>query len=337
MGIKRSTKKLVISIILLDLFICICVYAIYGPWAGFRNFWVTTSMTTMNHKYLAHLLYNEETIAKVMSDNTFVELNESTNPGLIYTIPNEESLYSDEYERQILKRDLDAPYKIIDISGANYKGFLIAIYDSSKIKLALSSHFGTRGDKLSKIAKDNDALVAINASGFVDPLGKYGNGGNATGAIVKNGKLIWSNANSFNNSGVIGFTKDNQLVLTKHSMSDALNEYNLRDAIEFGPFLIINGKPAVIKGNGGYGVQPRTAIAQRQDGIVLFLVIDGRRPGYSIGASMDDLIKILTNYKAYNAANLDGGGSTGLYVNDSIYDKPCSGLRSLPDAWIVTK
>ena len=46
-----------------------------------------------------------------------------------------------------------------------------------------------------------------------------------------------------------------------------------RDAIEFGPYLIVNGKRSFIKGNGGWGIAPRSAIGQRKDGIVLFLVI----------------------------------------------------------------
>ncbi len=65
------------------------------------------------------------------------------------------------------------------------------------------------------------------------------------------------------------------MYLGKISTSRAI-EFGIRDAVEFGPFLIVNGKSSFINGNGGYGVHPRTAIAQRKDGIVLFLVIDGR-------------------------------------------------------------
>lgn len=95
------------------------------------------------------------------------------------------------------------------------------------------------------------------------------------------------------------------MYLGKISTSRAI-EFGIRDAVEFGPFLIVNGKSSFINGNGGYGVHPRTAIAQRKDGIVLFLVIDGRSLK-SKGADMNDLVKILLRYHAYNAANLDGG------------------------------
>ena len=53
-----------------------------------------------------------------------------------------------------------------------------------------------------------------------------------------------------------------------------INEKGMKDAVEFGPFLIVNGKPLEIVGDP-WGRSPRVAIAQRKDGVVLFLVIDG--------------------------------------------------------------
>ena len=42
-------------------------------------------------------------------------------------------------------------------------------------------------------------------------------------------------------------------------------DMGIRDAVEFGPFLMINGKRSFVKGNGGWGLAPRTVIAQRRD------------------------------------------------------------------------
>ena len=111
-----------------------------------------------------------------------------------------------------------------------------------------------------------------------------------------------------------------------------------RDAIEFGPYLIVNGKRSFIKGNGGWGIAPRSAIGQRKDGIVLFLVINGRLAS-SIGADMVDLCDIMENYGAYNAANLDGGSSSELVINNEIINTPVAGgkngLRDMSTFWIV--
>ena len=57
------------------------------------------------------------------------------------------------------------------------------------------------------------------------------------------------------------------------------------------------------------GLNPRTAIGQRSDGAMLLLTIDGRQPS-SMGATYEDLIEVMMNYGAVNAANLDGGSST---------------------------
>ena len=104
-------------------------------------------------------------------------------------------------------------------------------------------------------------------------------------------------------------------------------DMGIRDAVTFGPFLIVNGKASFIKGNGGWGQAPRTAIGQRKDGIVLLLVIDGRtltRPG----ADMGDLTEIMQNYGAYNAANLDGGTSSVMVYNNKIINDPVDGSGS---------
>ena len=115
----------------------------------------------------------------------------------------------------------------------------------------------------------------------------------------------------------------------------------IRDAVDFGPFLIVNGKPSFVKGNGGWGDAPRTAIGQREDGIVLLLVIDGRQTG-SIGADMVDLTQVMLDYGAINAANMDGGTSTAMELNGSIISNPRNGAfaaktRPVPNAWIVVR
>ena len=113
---------------------------------------------------------------------------------------------------------------------------------------------------------------------------------------------------------------DNKLSLGKCSVQEA-KSMGIRDAVTFGPFLIVNGKSSAVLGNGGWGSAPRTAIGQRKDGIVLFLVIDGRK-ATKFGADMDDMIRIMENYGAYNAANLDGGTSSVLVVDDVIVNDP---------------
>jgi exopolysaccharide biosynthesis protein len=338
METKKTKKGLIICGIILDTFMCLSLFVLYGPWPTFRNFWITTAMTTMSHQYLAHWFYSNRTIEEVMANNVVIESGEDTDTSLINKDNSNNTTYSDKYEEQILKRDKGNDlYKVINVNGTGYKGFLVAIYDPSRIDLVMTRYLGEVGETIDVLAKNNKALVAINASGFEDP-NEVGNGGRPTGSVIKDGKLIYSSPSPGRSGGVIGFDKNDNLILTKEPMKSALTKYKLRDAVEFGPFLIVNGKPSFIKGNGGWGTAPRTVIGQRADGIVLLLIIDGRRAD-SIGADMVELTRIMTNYKAINAANLDGGASTGLVVKNVVTNKPCglrsNGLRRLPNAWII--
>jgi exopolysaccharide biosynthesis protein len=112
-------------------------------------------------------------------------------------------------------------------------------------------------------------------------------------------------------------------------------ERGVRDAVDFGPTLILNGTPLEVKGFGG-GLNPRTAIGQRADGAILLLVLDGRQPD-SLGATMGDIIDLMLRYKAVNAANLDGGTSTVMYYHGELLNFCCSlyGPRDIPTAVII--
>ena len=162
--------------------------------------------------------------------------------------------------------------------------------------------------------------------------------------IVFQDKIYKSGRHINKGGGLVGFTKDNVLMLTKKTASEAVKD-GMDRAVEFGPFLVVNGKMSDFKGNGGWGIANRTAIGQRQDGIVLFIVIDGRTSS-SVGISMKNLAELFVKYKAYNASNLDGGGSSALYAKRNITDKTgkllntpkgynYSGERFLPNAWMV--
>ena len=296
-------------------------------------------MTTMSHKYLATWFYSDETIQKVLENNKIIEVGEVTDPDLIKFKKYNGSMliFKNKYEKEILTKDKGNDlYKIINVSGKTYQGFLVAIYDPSKVTIATTRYLGTRGEAITDVAARENAVIAMNGGGFYDPDWNS-NGAMPHGTVIQNGQIVSDFQDANMGGGFIGFTKDNKLVLGKMTKEEAL-EMGYRDAIEFGPFLIVNGKSSFIKGNGGWGIAPRTAIGQRKDGIVLFLVINGRLPN-SIGADMVDLTEIMENYGAYNAANLDGGSSTELVVQNKIINTPVAGgtngLRDMPTFWIV--
>ncbi len=329
--LKRFKKKSTYFILFIDICVLICFFLAYGPIGYFRNLFVNTALKTMNHKYYAYVLYSEKTVKKIKDSNYFVKIDESTNTEDVVIDTTEKEDYQSEYDKQILTRDKgNNDYKLINIKVGSADGYLVAIYDPSRVHLIAKEQLGTKyGERVITMCQRYNGLVCINGGGFVDK--GYGSG-IPSGYVVKDGKIIWSNGVN-KKAELISFTYDNKLLLTTDSAENAIKNKNVRDALQFGPFLIVNGKPLEIVGDP-WGKAPRVAIAQRKDGVVLFLVVDGEN--YLFGASLKDMVETLQKYGAYNAANLDGGTSATLIVKNKLTNKPAGGAASTGGRYVIT-
>jgi exopolysaccharide biosynthesis protein len=113
-------------------------------------------------------------------------------------------------------------------------------------------------------------------------------------------------------------------------------ERGIVQAVTFEPYLIQDGQ-GLIAGDGGWGVAPRAGIGQRADGTLIFVVLDGRQPDWSLGATLSDLMNVFFEYEAVNAANLDGGSSAEMVVNGQVVNRLWNlfGERYMPTAWVI--
>lgn len=333
---RKSTKKWVITFIILDIFAIICLITFYVPFFGIRDFLITNAMPTMSHKYIARTFYSNKTIKEVLNSNKVIELEDSTDPTKIdFTKLVDTGHYSSIYEEQVLKRDKGNDlYKIITVEEDGYKAYIAVIYDAKRVHLVSSSNSGKQ--KIDEIAEENNAKIAINASGYT-----YGKNYTKipSGAVIMDGRIASNVGKPYYGGGIVGFNEDGVLMLINDTATVAIKA-GMVQGMEFGPFLIVNGKMANIKGDGGWGKAQRTAIAQRKDGIVLLLVSDGRQYNKGIiGMSMKQIATLLLKYGAYNASNLDGGNSAIMYANGKYISTPSTqegdGGRHLPNAWIV--
>ena len=133
---KNKINKLTILFIFLDICAAICFFIMYGPYSNLRNIYVTTAMQTRNHKYLANVFYSDEKISNIMDSNYFIGVNENVDLNSIIINTSEKKEYKDEYEEELLTRDKDNDlYKVINLKVGNANGYLIAIYDPTKVKL----------------------------------------------------------------------------------------------------------------------------------------------------------------------------------------------------------
>ncbi len=331
---KKKVYKTTILFIILDLFAMAGFILMYGPYDKFRNLFVNTALNTMTHQYLAKIFYSDDTIEKIKNSNYFVEIDEEINLDDITINTKEKNKYKDSYEEELFTRtpgnDL---YKIINLKVGMANGYLVAIYDPSKVKLISTKKFnvGGYGERIITMCERYGGKVCINAGGFVD----YGYGSDIPiGTVIKDGEIIWgSDVADTQRDNIIGMTKEGKLTLLSNATANEALEAGINDGLVFGPFLIVNGTPLTIVGDP-WGKAPRVSIAQTKDGILLFLVIDGEN--YINGASLQDVINILTRYGAYNAANLDGGTSSSLVVENKLYNNPPAAAKATGGRYVVT-
>ncbi len=121
-------------------------------------------------------------------------------------------------------------------------------------------------------------------------------------------------------------------------------KYVPEDAVAGVPQLIKNGKIDITweqeKASKAFVEtrHPRTAVAKLKDGKFLMMTVDGRRPGVSVGMSLQELAEYLFSLGAMDAMNLDGGGSTTMYLDGKVVNTPSDkeGERRIGDAIVVT-
>ena len=313
---KKAKKSLNIFTILLLIGDIIAIggfILMYGPWDHFRNIYVTTAMKTRNHQYFAYIFYNEKMVNKIMDSNYFVKIDEDVNLDDIIIDTSEKKTYKDDYEKELLTRDPgNNSYKVLDVKVGNAKGYLVAIYEPTKVKLLRTKKFnaGTFGERVVDMCKRYNASVCINGGGFANGLD---NGSDIPiGYVIDDGEIVWP-ANS--RGDIIGITEEGKIKLMNNATGEEAIDAGIKYGLEFGPFLIVNGKSMEIVGMP-FGVANKCVIAQRKDGIIMFLVTEGET--YIDGASLKDVVETLEKYGAYNAANLDGGQSTSLVIDDKL-------------------
>ena len=289
-----------------------------GPSTQARDLFVTTVMETSAAKFLAYMYFSEQEIVAMRANNAVIEPDTVTDSKMEFTKPVE----TDKTEDIVIE----------DVVGDTYKGKMMIVKDPARVSVGtLEAYDGRAGKTLNNLVRDLGAVAGINAGGFEDKAG-MGNGGTPIGIVIHEGKLMFGAPSKV--STVIGFDNKNRLVVGKMSAAAAL-ERGVRDAVSFGPIYIVNGEVVPVAGTGG-GLNPRTAIGQRADGAVLLLVIDGRQ-SHSLGASYKDCQKVMQDYGAVNAANLDGGSSTlMIYQNQEVnHCASLYGSRDLPTAFVV--
>lgn len=202
----------------------------------------------------------------------------------------------------------------------------VVLSDATALRSAFADNrYGTNiTARPSEIAQSVGAVLAVNGDYY---------GFREDGILIRNGVI-------YRDEGVrdgIAFYTDGRAEVYDETTTDAhsLLDAGVWSTCSFGPSLVDGG--AVIAGidqvevdtNFGnhsiQGYQPRTAIGWVDDAHYVMVVVDGRDEGYSRGVTLPELAGIMVSLGCQCAYNLDGGGSSAMYFNGEIVNRPSNG------------
>lgn len=325
---KFSWKILIIFLVFEIIFTGVSgtLVLFYGPFENVKKTVVGMAMTTLTHQYIATTFLSRAQIQAILNTDKV----EAVTQNNVDTI-------KDEITNNAIKHD--ANIERYDIQGAKFKGYLLIVKDPTRVKVGYTKKLNKEGELTSQIAKDNNAVAAINGGGFLDSStdGLWtGTGGTPVGLLMSSGKTVYSDISGDNTKvDVMAITKQGILLVGNYTINQMKN-LGVAEVISFGPALVVNGKGTIQSGDGGQGIAPRTAVGQTKDGSIILLAIDGRQVK-SLGASLREVQNIMLKYGAINATNLDGGSSTTVYYDGDVINNPCDSLgeRYVPSAIYV--
>lgn len=329
-GIILKTLSFIIitlAILIIGLYSVMWV-VVKGPSPTAKQLFVRSVKETSAIGFFANIYLSNEEIAEIMGEGKQENKQEQTDTSLI-SIKKPETLAGENPAEgdKPAQKDLE----LLDIKGPSFKGKLMIIKDPQRTFLATTQSYGGAGEQLDSMVERTGAIAGVNGGGFDDP-GGGGQGGIPEGIVIRDGQLLSSDA--VNAKGYWTAVMDKKGILHVGWMTGyQAAEKDANWAVSFGPVLVQNGK----KFDGlNSGLNPRTAVGQREDGAVLLLVIEGRHVD-SLGATCSDIADIMLQYGAVNAMNLDGGSSSAMIYNGEQITSIASvvGVRPIPTAILV--
>ena len=204
----------------------------------------------------------------------------------------------------------------------------VTVTSSDYLKTAFAQNaFGTNVTaKTSETATDNNAILAVNGDYY---------GANSTGYVIRNGVVYRDTVRENSSNGDLAIYKDGsfKIIYEDQISADQLVKDGVVNLLAFGPALVENGEISVGTNEEvgqAMASNPRTAIGIIDENHYIIVVSDGRT-SESEGLSLYQLAEVMKSYGAKTAYNLDGGGSSTLYFNGQVINKPTTGGNKISE------
>ncbi len=314
-----------------------------------RNILITTLMESGQLKFVARMVCSKDEIKEIVATNAMQKMEVEQDESLITVETSETVGEESPYANEVFDEN---GIRLEEIPGRSFLAKMMIIKDPSQVVVGSTYPWSEYGKELHEVVEGAGGIAGVNGGLYVSTGNK---GGQPLGVVVQDDQITYNNPSGLAGLYIIGFNHDNILIVDEITGKSAnevkayVEEKGIRDAVSFQDEasdsnnhfvpLIINGEPRQLGGQGS-GANPRTVIGQRKDGAVLLLVTDGRGTSGHLGATASDLISIMQDYDAVNAANLDGGSSTtmvynGKYEMTSVTFYYQNSSWKLPDAFVV--
>ena len=204
----------------------------------------------------------------------------------------------------------------------------VTVSSSDYLKTAFAQNaFGTNVTaKTSETAKNNNAILAVNGDYY---------GANSTGYVIRNGVVYRDTVREDSSNGDLAIYKDGsfKIIYEDQISADQLVKDGVVNLLAFGPALVENGEIAVGTNEEvgqAMASNPRTAIGIIDANHYIIVVSDGRT-SESKGLSLYQMAEVMKSYGVKPAYNLDGGGSSTLYFNSQVINKPTTGGNKISE------
>jgi exopolysaccharide biosynthesis protein len=278
----------------------------------------TVTFTLLDTFVLPKSIANTEVIA--VAPKTAISSSTQTSSGSASTKTSSQpnaSITEKSYQDENIKITIETVRKY----NSNLYIADIQVSEPSYLKTALANN--TYGRNItattSDMAEQNNAIFAINGDyyGFRDG-----------GYVLRNGVTYRGTVRSGDNDALV-IDKNGDLSIAKEGKVslDTLSDKGAWQVLSFGPGLVDNGKIVVNSSSEvakAASSNPRTAIGQVSELHYIVIVSDGRT-SESEGLSLLQLAQELKERGCTVGYNLDGGGSSTMYFNGEIINKPTSG------------
>ncbi len=245
-------------------------------------------------------------------------------------------LSDDIYEQKIL--DMLGPtvsahisdnneIKIFKLAELGYRGFIakVKLFKPKSFKVVLAQDTLGKLETTSEAAKRTGAMLAINGGGFYTEVRNGETYAQMIGNTVIDGKLVEPFNGYPGDLFFAGINKKGQVIGDVPQTEKELTRLKPYQGVSFIPVLLKDGKKVEIPDEWKTTNQPRTIIGKYANDDLIMIVIDGRQGDWSVGVTLELLQDKLLELGVKEAYNLDGGGSSAMYFDGIILNKPSDG------------